>query len=73
MTHGYGSGPSSEADRSYHWMDMRSDSITIGVLGLFVGMAIIPYAQLAFEWWLTRPKRIKQFDIYDHCKECNIK
>lgn len=52
---------------------MRSDTITIGVLGLFVGMAIEPYVQLAFEWWLTRPKRIVQFDIHDHCKECQIK
>jgi hypothetical protein len=52
---------------------IRSDTVTIGVLCLFIGLAIQPYVYLAFEWWLTRPKRMDPFDIHDICKECDNK
>lgn len=51
---------------------MRFDTVTVGILGLFVGMAIEPYVQLIFEWWLTRPKKLDPLDIHNHCKGCTI-
>lgn len=53
---------------------MRSEIITVGLLAFLVGLTIQPYAQIAIEFWLSRPRRIKPRDLFDHCgPECTIR
>lgn len=43
-------------------------------IAFLIGLSIQPYISLALEYWLTRPRRLKPFDIYDHCgPECSIR
>jgi hypothetical protein len=39
---------------------------------LLLGMTIQPYLSLAYEHWLSRPRRFKPVNYYDHCKGCTI-
>ena len=51
----------------------REDQAMSTAIAFLIGLSIQPYVSFAFEYWLTRPRRLKPFDLFDHCKGCTIK
>jgi hypothetical protein len=55
-------------------MHSNFDTVTVGLLAFLVGATVSPYLSLAFEWWMSRPRRITPHDPFDHCgPECQIR
>jgi hypothetical protein len=53
---------------------MRFDTVTTALVFFLIGTATSPYLTLAFEFLLSRPRRISKTDYFDACgKDCNIR
>lgn len=49
--------------------------MTGAIVAFLLGLSCQPYIALAFEWWLTRPRRVTtaQANYYEFCKGCDLR